>query len=165
MKTCLATAVLIGLSALKSEAAPFLVDTQSAVVNSKTKYVRFSITFNQAPNFFIFDAYGRPEDDFQYSTPKSVIRGGEIYIKRNMISIRGYEPPDTSSPSSGGWGAVIATVPFSLSGATIIFSAPLDLFSDSSSFQYQLSTYSHGVRNQCVRGSSSVLAPEPGPGQ
>jgi hypothetical protein len=123
--------------------------------------INFRITFNQAPDFFTVDAFGRQENDFQYATPESIIRGPEIYITHNKVRIRSLGPPDPD-PVSGGWGLVIATIPFNLSGDTITFSAPFDLFSNNPIFTYQLQADTFGVDKDFILGSTSPSGvPEP----
>ena len=154
----LAAVILVVHSAFQAQAACFLIDTQSVRVNAKTEDVNFSITFNEAPNFFTVDPYGRPEDEFQYYTPNSIIRGGEIHITGNTIRIRSRSGSDPD-PASGGWGSVIATVPYNLTGHTLTFSAPLDLFSDTEFFTYQVGTYSYGRTESYISAGSQT--PEP----
>jgi hypothetical protein len=157
---CLAAVVLLACSTLQARSEAFLIDSQSAKIIPTTPVpdIQFSITFNQPPDLFTADAYGRQADDFQVYTPDAVIRGAEIYITRNTIRIRSYGPPDLGDPASGGWGPIIATVPFHLSGDTVTFSAPFNLFSNSPYFTYQIQTDYYGIAQEYVQGST---APEP----
>ncbi len=157
---CLAAVVLLAWSTLQARSEAFLIDSQSAKIIPTTPVpdIQFSVTFNQPPDLFTVDAYGRQADDFQYYTPDSVIRGPEIYITRNTIRIRSYGPPDLGDPASGGWGPIIATVPFSLSSDTVTFSVPYDLFSNSPFFAYQIQTDYYGTAQEYVQGST---VPEP----
>jgi hypothetical protein len=153
----LAAVILIISSALGAQAACFLIDTQFVLIDPTTQDVQFSITFNQAPDFFVVDAYGRPEDQFQYKTPDSVIRGGEIYITGNTLRIRSYGP--SQSGPAGGWGPVVVAVPYSLIGNTLTFSAPLHLFSATDFFSYEVATYSYGLTGSDLTAASQT--PEP----
>jgi hypothetical protein len=161
----LAAATLIACGALQARSAPFLIESQSASFDPTIPDpdINFRITFNQAPNFFTVDGFGREENDFQYATPDSIIRGPEIYITCNTVRIRSLGPPDSNSVS-GGWGPVIATIPFKLIGDTLTFSAQFDLFSSSPIFTYQLQADTFGVDNDLILGSSTAPAsgiPEP----
>lgn len=116
--------------------ADFLLESQDFSMNQQT--ANFSLTFNQAPDFYTLDSLGRPADSFQidfngaYSPnpgPQgnfvnnftSVVRGDEIHVANN-IRIRG--TAGDGGPNSGGWGAIVGAVPFSLIGDTISFSVP-----------------------------------------
>jgi hypothetical protein len=162
--TGLAAVTLIAYATLQARSAPFLIESQSALFDPTIPDpdINFRITFNQAPDFFTVDAFGREENDFQYATPESIIRGPEIYITGNTVRIRSLGPPDPD-PVSGGWGPVIATIPFNLSGDTITFSAPFDLFSNSPIFTYQLQADTFGVDNDLIPGSSTARESIPEP--
>jgi hypothetical protein len=146
---CLTAVVLLACSTLEARSLAFLVESQSTKLDLTTSNIQFSITFNQP---FI---PGGPTA-FQYFTPDSLIRGGER--SDDIIPIRSYGPPDLGDPSSGGWGPIIALVPFSLSGDTVDFSAPFDLFSSSPQFTYRIETYYEGVYQGYVQGNT---VPEP----
>jgi hypothetical protein len=161
----LAAVTLNACGALQARSASFLIESQSASFDPTIPDpdINFRMTFNQAPDFFTVDGFGREENDFQYTTPDSIIRGPEIYITRNTVRIRSLGPPD-SNPVSGGWGPVIATVAFKLIGDTLTFSAPFDLFNSSPIFTYQLQADTFGVDNDLIVGSSTAPAsaiPEP----
>jgi PEP-CTERM motif len=160
--TCLAAVMLVACGTLQAQSEAFLIESQSASFDPMISdpNINFQITFNQAPDFFTVDAFGREENDFQYATPDSIIRGPEIYITRNKIRIRSLGPPDRD-PDSGGWGPIIATVPFNLSGDTIAFSAPFNLFSNSPIFAYQLQADTFGRDTDFIPGSTTGSIPEP----
>jgi hypothetical protein len=159
--TCLAAATLLIWGTLQAQSEVFFIESESASFDLMIPdpNINFQITFNQAPNFFTVDAFDREENDFQYATPDSIIRGPEIYITRNKIRIRSLGPPDPD-PASGGWGPVIATIPFNLSGDTITFSAPFDLFSNSPFFTYQLQADTFGRDRDLIQGHTTSI-PEP----
>jgi hypothetical protein len=156
--TCLAAVALVAGGTLRARSEAFLIESQSALFDPTMPdpEINFRITFNQAPNFFTVDAFGREENDFQYATPDSIIRGPEIYITRNKIRIRSLGPPDPD-PDSGGWGPVVATVPFNLSGDTITFSAPFNLFSNSPFFTYQLQADTFGIDRDFIEGHTTSI--------
>jgi hypothetical protein len=127
--TCLAAAVaLLASSTIQAGSQPFVIVSQSTIYNWSTSDVDFSATFNEP----FVPVPGSPvlmngPTAFQYFTPDSLIRGGE---SSTAIVIRSYGPPtDPDFLASNGWGFIIATVPFSVSGDTVTFSAPYGLFS------------------------------------
>jgi len=162
---CLAAVVLLACSTLQAQSKAFLIDSYSAKINMMTPVpdIQFSVTFNQPPDFVNVDAgvdaCGCQVDDFQIYTLDSLIRGPEIYTTHNTIRIRSYGPPQPGDSASGGWGPIIATVPFNLSGDTITFSAPFDLFNNSPFFTYTIQTDYNGAAQEYVQGSTA--APEP----
>jgi hypothetical protein len=154
--TCVAALALLAGGTLRARSETFLIESQSASFDPTIPdpKITFRITFNQAPDFFTVDAFGRQENDFQYATPDSIIRGSEIYVTHNKLRIRSLGPSDPN-PTSGGWGDVIATVPFILNLDTITFSAPLDLFSNNPVFTYQLQADTFGVDKDFILGSTA----------
>lgn len=93
--------------------------------NPNTGLVTFSITFNQVPDFFTVDSFGRAANAFQFyivgdptlSYPAnydSIIRGGEIYLGGGIPIRNG--SPSIADPHAGGWGAIRGIVPFTLTG-------------------------------------------------
>jgi hypothetical protein len=174
--TSLVVLVFIFCTALQVRATSFLLESQSAVFNPTTGTVQFSITFNQPPDFFTVDSFGRQANSFQFFIvgdpslpyPKnfdSIIRGEEIHITGNTIPTRASTPHDPD-PASGGWGPILGEVPFSLSVDTLTFSSPLFLISAHSVdgiFTYNLELYEFGALTDFVT-STSVPAPILGAG-
>jgi hypothetical protein len=79
---------LLGTSYLRAD---FIATSQSATDNPASGLVTFSMTFNQTPDFFTIDNFGRAATDFQFdiigdptlgypANFDSIIRGGEIYL-------------------------------------------------------------------------------------
>jgi hypothetical protein len=153
----LAAGALFACSPEARSEAVLAYETATFDPKSPDPDIDFRIVFSQPPDFFTVDTNGRQAIDFQYYTPESLIRGPEIYITRTTIRIRSYGPPDPD-PAAGGWGPVIATVPFILNGDTVTFSAPFDLFSSSPIFKYQFQVDVFGVDKEFITGST---APEP----
>ncbi len=162
LKTTVIGSLLFGLtSGLPAEAA-LLVLSQSAEVNLANNSVLFQIEFNRVPDFFTTDEYGRQADSFQYyidadggfpifrgtdiyySNLESIIRGSEISLAGD-VRIRNALPPDPDLSSSGGWGSIRGSVPYTLSGNVFSLLVPLQLIGDSDGkFSYRLEWYKYG---------------------
>ena len=109
--TCLQACALLACMSLTVEAKTVTVEfkftKQSAIFERKSGDVKFSITFNQRPDFYTVDSVGRQADSFQYfivgdqnlSYPynyDSIIRDEDVNIKEREITIRSAGPPDTN---------------------------------------------------------------------
>lgn len=163
--------VIVLISAGLSQAA-FLASSQSATFDPSSDLVTFKITFNQSPDFYTVDSFGRAATDFQYfilgdqslgypAEFDSIVRGGEIYVA-GTLSIRN-ATPGVADPHAGGWGALRGEVPFTLVGTDLTFSVPLSVISSHSTdgrFTYTLQTDVYGGATQIVTAQSIVL-PEP----
>ena len=140
--------------------------------------IRFSLTFNQPPDFTTVDSFDRQQNGFQFfiatspvvpsdspSRPyASLIRGNEIWVA-NDIRIRNDGPPDTD-PISGGWGSVRGSVPYRLHGDTLTFFVPASVLNVSGRFGYSLLLTTYGAGNPTVYkglsgGAIPVCVPEP----
>lgn len=149
-----------------------------STVDNLSQEVTFFIKFNEAPDFFTVDSFGRQAGEFQYyidadaldSTPhqnhvESIVRGGEIHLDGD-IRIRdryGYDGTDTNS---GGWGPILGSVPYTLSGTLLSFTTPWSLLKDDDGiFTYQLLLTEYGSTSDLVYGLSgeSYLQPSPVP--
>jgi hypothetical protein len=173
-------ATLMVLSALltgvtRETEAEFMFISESAVFNPDTGDVNFTIEFNQVPDFLSVDSVGRQANSFQYfiigdaSLPypenyDAIFRGEEIHITGDTLRIRDSRPSD-SDPIAGGWGAIRGSVPYSLFGNVVAFSAPLSLISDHStdgSFRYELESSVYGsTTRHVVTQSTGWIVPEP----
>jgi len=162
LKTTVIGSLLFGLtSGLPAEAA-LLVLSQSAEINLANNSVLFQIEFNRAPDFFTTDEYDRQADAFQYfidadggfpifkgtdiyySNLESLIRGSEIHLAGD-VRIRNALPPDPDLSSSGGWGSIRGSVPYTLSGNVFSLLVPLELIGDTDGkFSYQLMWTEYG---------------------
>jgi PEP-CTERM motif len=82
-----------------------------------------------------------------------------------MLRIRALGPPDTSDPNSGGWGPIIDSVPFTLSGTTMTFSIPFALLAPSPTFAYIVFADTFGSSGPNIDGvtmpGSPTTTPEP----
>jgi hypothetical protein len=157
MKSLLYLASLTAAISAVLPAAPIMVLDHTANVNASTGIASFSLLFDRAPDI------SASADSFQYfflgnqSLPyparyDSVVRCCEqvgILVVRDPL-------PSSNDPLAGGWGPVRGTVPFTLNGATLSFSATLTLFSDRNSLLYELLVASDGRATQLL-----IYAPEP----
>ena len=164
--------VLVGLAALSLfnsiARADFLLVSQNLALNSQT--ANFTLTFNQAPDFYTLDSQGRPADSFQvnfagvYPTPglsfpknlTAVIRGDEIHFANNL-PIRATS--GNGGPNAAGWGPVIDSVPFSQNGDSVAFSVPTaDLGYGGHNAQYRVFSLQFGRQTS---SETVTLVPTP----
>ncbi|MEH2139003.1 hypothetical protein [Nostoc sp.] len=173
-------AALIGLGTGQIAQAVLLVESESAVVNLDAKEVLFTIDFNRVPDFFALDQFGGQADSFQYfidpsgelpifrppsaySNLSSIIRGEEIHVSGD-VRIRDVFSVGPSEPNSGGWGKIRGSVPYSLDGTVLKFSAPLQFIGDSDGlFSYRLELYEFGRWNGLTNENKSTIASVPEP--
>ncbi|MEH2242924.1 PEP-CTERM sorting domain-containing protein [Nostoc sp.] len=172
-------AALIALGTGQIAQAVLLVESESAVVNLDAKEVLFTINFNKVPDFLTVDQVGRQADSFQYfidadgklpvfrgspyySELESIIRGEEIHVAGD-VRIRDVVSIGASEPNSGGWGKIRGSVPYSLDGTVLKFSAPLEFIGDSDGlFSYQLESYEFGGITDSLENKSIIASvPEP----
>jgi len=187
MRLSFALAASLALGVVAPVAGPLAVSAFAGVhiisegvdVDRSAGIAHFHARFDAAPDLWTLDEFGRVADSFQYEIDDnwnaplglppqgldSVVRGDEIHIA-NALRIRdarfGITPdPD---PNAGGWGAVKATVPFSLDGSELRFEAPLAAIGDDDGyFAYRLFTTEYGLTTSAIE--SRLLPPgEPGPG-
>lgn len=176
MRFLIVVALAIGLLssvAARCASAALSIVSQSVAVDRSDKEVLFSLVFNQAPNFTTTDSYGRPEDSFQYeiipNTSQSidsfpflsvatVIRGDEIGSGSVMPIRYGFGHGSDPSPASGGWGPIIATVPFTLTGSKMSWDAPFDVLGTTNGqFAYRVFTTNFGATVSSVESVSIPL--------
>jgi hypothetical protein len=157
LKITVIGSLLFGLTSGVPAEAALMVLSQSAEVNLDSNSVLFQIEFNRAPDFFTTDEYDRQADSFQYfidadglrntgisySTLEYLIRGEEIHLGGD-VRIRNISPPDPDL-SSGGWGSIRGSVPYTLSGNVFSLLVPLQLIDDSDGkFSYILMWTEYG---------------------
>lgn len=173
-------AALIALGTGQIAQAVLFVESESAVVNLDAQEVLFTINFNRVPDFFTVDEFDRPADSFQYfidpsgelpifrppsaySHLSSIIRGSEIYVAGD-VRIRDVFSVGPSEPNSSGWGNIRGSVPYTLDGTVLKFSAPLQLIGDSDGlFSYRLELYQFGRWNNLTNENKSTIASVPEP--
>ena len=141
--------------------------------------VPFSLTFNQVPDFFTVDRYGRQAHSFQFyigrstNVPRfstrpfaSLIRGEEIRVA-NDIRIRNDSPgPSTDpDPNSGGWGSIRGSVPYTLDGQTMTFAVPATVLNVQGQFGYNFLLFEYGAyvspQYPGLSGGAIPVVPEP----
>ncbi|HYO07876.1 MAG TPA: hypothetical protein VER17_02785 [Tepidisphaeraceae bacterium] len=167
----LLTASLTGVA----RAGPaFEIVRESARVDSGRQETIFQIVFNQRPDFFTADEFGRPRHEFQYyldahpiapdtmeipSERVSIIRGGELRFD-HRIPVRESLGPDLEEiPNAGGWGRERGSAEFALDGDTISFTVPWKLLGDTDGrFSYMVESYEFGSTVSTV---ASVVIPLP----
>jgi hypothetical protein len=159
LKLLLTTAIFGTALAVPSVSSAGIA-SQSAIYNPLTGEVAFTLVFDQQPDFFSTDAPGRQADSFQYfivgdptlpypSRYDSLIRGDELHSTIDQIPIR-----DAVT------GALRGSVPYSLTGAALSFSAPLSLISDhtdAGTIQYVVETYEFGAFTGGAIGEVALL--------
>lgn len=171
--------VMTSLSFGNANAALIALEYGSSVDNSSQE-ATFFIRFNEAPDFYAVDSVGRQADSFQYyidvdaasSTPhqnivESIVRGGEIHLDGD-IRIRDRYGYDGTDQNSGGWGPIVGSVPYTLSGTLLSFTTPWSfLMDDDGVFTYQLLLTEYGGMTDIVYGLSGenyqVTPPPPPP--
>jgi hypothetical protein len=158
----------VGATTARSQTVtPFEIERQFATFEpSANPSIFFRLIFNEAPDFTTVDEFNRQENDFQYQTPDAVIRGDELHVSGDMLRIRALGPPDTSDPNSGGWGPIIDSVPFTLSGTTMTFSIPFQFLAPSPTFAYTVFAVTFGAQtaptiNGVTMPGSPTTTPEP----
>jgi hypothetical protein len=173
LSTAITGAVIIALGTGTSAQARLMVNSQSAVANLDTQQAIFTINFNEVPDFFSVDEFGRQADAFQYfidgdgnfpfslgnpvySELETIIRGGEINIAGD---IRVRDVFGVGGPNSGGWGPIRGSVPYTLNGTQLTFSTPLELIGDDDGlFSYELLITEFGSTTDRLTAQS---VPEP----
>lgn len=161
-----------------SAQAALLINSESVVANLDSREALFTIQFNEVPDFFTVDSAGRQADSFQYyietdgelpvfrgspyySELDIIIRGEEIHVAGD-IRIRDALPIGSGGSNSGGWGLLRGSVPYTLNGTVLTFSAPLELIGDSDGlFSYRLEAYEFGAWNAITTERRSVVQSKP----
>ncbi|MBW4672562.1 MAG: hypothetical protein KME52_00480 [Desmonostoc geniculatum HA4340-LM1] len=180
LSVSIAGAALIALGTGQIAQAELFAESESAVVNLDTQEVLFTINFNRVPDFLSVDEYNTQADSFQYfidpdgelpifgispaySNLKSIIRGEEIHVGGD-VRIRDVFPVGSSEPNSGGWGSIRGSVPYTLDGTLLKFSAPLQFIGDSDGlFSYALELYEFGSWNGITNENKSIVTSVPEP--
>jgi len=164
---------LVGSTAVTARAG-FQLASQRAQVDLRQREATFFLTFTQPPDFQTRDALGRRANSFQYEISpitssltadiplidvRAVVRGDEIMGDR--LPIRdGIETARDPNQAAGGWGYVRGTVPFTLSGDRLTFTAPLSLLdAPDGQFAYRVFTTEFGQTTSAVTGAAVPLPP------
>jgi hypothetical protein len=141
--------------ALAAQPSRSTIVSQSASLDPATQEVAFQIEFNQRPDFFATDEFGRAKNSFQYFISigqsgdgfQSIIRGEEIHFTGGLVVVRNAIPEDDGTAQSGGWGSVRGQVTFKLNGSRLQMSIPLSVLTDrtdGSTLEYVLESYEFG---------------------
>lgn len=148
--------------------ATFIIESESVIFDLDTQQVLFTIIFNEPPDFYTVDEFGRIAKSFQYHIDfegllpfpisfETVIRGPEIYVY-GQIPFRN-KLGESSDPTSGGWGEIRALVPYELAASTLTFSSSLEAIGDLDGlFSYRLDLYEFGATTDSLESRS---VPEP----
>jgi hypothetical protein len=165
--------------------AELAIVSHSAVIDTPTRRVTFSVTFNENVDFVTKDAQGRQADSFQFYIDIHNGQPGPTYNRDygnldTIASIRELTPswtfpiriagPMSYDPTSGGWGAVRGWSTLNVVGRKATFVADLDVIGanlpgtvlPNGCFGYQLIACEYGaIRGQALDGVSTSV-PEPG---
>src|SRR5579862_3426142 len=131
--SCRLVVSLFVLCALTASTRAGLVDVTE---NNATGDVTFTIDFGHAPDLADVDAMNRPDDAFEIQVapnnvdpmidPVTVIRSDEVQFG-SKITVRDAMPADLTDPHAGGWGPLRGSVPFTVKGNDVSFTASLKL--------------------------------------
>jgi len=153
--------------------AGFTVVNDHIYVDTESGISTFTVEFNKTPDFFTLDFANRQANSFQYyiygdeslgypGNFSSIIRGGEIHASVDTLRIR-EATPSSGDEGSGGWGIVIAEVPWLLNNRTLSFSVNTSLLSsflnEDGVFKYDLLTTEYGGSNSFIQGKYASISP------
>ncbi|MDO9310775.1 MAG: hypothetical protein Q7T85_03660 [Nitrosomonas sp.] len=137
----------------------------------------FTLEFDQIPDFFTLDTFHRQANSFQYfiygdeflgypDYYSSIIRAEELHTTIDTLRIR-EASPSSGDEGSGGWGAVIAEVPWSLNESTISFTVNTSLLTsflnEDGVFKYNVEAYEYGGTTSWIHGKYASISPVPLP--
>jgi hypothetical protein len=164
---------LLWRAAPASGAPPFEIVTHSVDVDVAQRRTRFSLTFNQRPDFFTVDEFDRPANAFQYwydARPGGfefagedvvVIRGSEIRFSGALPVRASLNPSGEEFPHAEGWGEERGQVPVEMNEATLQFTVPWKLLGeDDTRFSYRLLALEYGEQTSDIE---AVFVPLPTP--
>ena len=165
-------AAVVSTVGLQSARADFSLASQSVSIDAAERQAHFTLTFDQKPNFSASDSLGRQADSFQVEfdgkfdggnapftedDDTAVVRGEEIHL---ADALRVRSPVGNGGSGSGGWGPILTTVPFTVTGDTVAFSVPTaDLGWSGGDYRYTVSSYSYGTETASAEGGRFVPLP------
>jgi hypothetical protein len=164
-KTILVAAVLLSWAAL-AEAVPFTMVSLSVGFDQPTDEYRVSVTFNQPPQLFTYDQYGRAKHDWaidvawDHTTPHPF---GAITTDRVLRRRTEVDPHRMCVYDSTAWGSgipwtLIGSTPFAVADCTLSFSLPDSWIDDQDGvWAYEAFTTEYGTTIERRDG----VAPEP----
>jgi hypothetical protein len=144
-----------------ADSSPLEIVDSSVSLDLAARTATFDLQFNHAPDFHTLDSAGRVEDSFQYFINPNwsgntqnlqlnygqfsdVVRGDEIHTSGKLL-IRDATAPPNPDPNSGGWGPVVAALPFHVKGDSLAFTATFsDLRAPKGTFSYEVYTTHFG---------------------
>lgn len=155
-------------------AAGIRVVSERCEIDRAAGVAAFTVRFDAAPDFHTLDEFGRLADSFQYEIDDdpfapaglpvdgldAVVRGDEIHLA-DALRIRDadFNRDPNPDPAAGGWGDVLAEVPFRLDGNELRFEAAFAAVGDDDgAFAYRLFTTEFGLTTSEVE--SRVLPPD-----
>ena len=158
--------------------AAFEIVSHDAVVDAVARQTTFHVTFNQAPDFFTADEFGRPANGFQFfydAQPTDdeidfagedvvIIRGVEIRVDDNIPIRDSLNPSGEEFPNAEGWGPTRGAADYQLDGTTLSFTTSWDTLNESDGvFGYRLFALEQGGLTSEVTFLSRILVPLPPP--
>ncbi len=129
----------VGVGRALADSPPLEIVSSSVVLSPAEQTATFDLQFNHAPDFYTLDSAGRSADSFQYFVNpnwggntqdlqlqygqfRDVVRGDEIRTSGKLL-VRDATFPAHPDSTSGGWGPVIAALPFDVKGSNLTFTA------------------------------------------
>lgn len=117
--------------------ADLAVLSHSAVYDSATATVAFSIQFDGVPDFLSTGPFGQQTDSFQFylftlpepglhGVGNTILRGEEIHTFHE-IPVRNDMLPSDGTQGSGGWGPIAGLAQYSLTNGLVQFSVPFSV--------------------------------------
>lgn len=162
----------------QSSQGPLRVVSRTVDVDKAAEVVRFEVVYDRAPDFQTVDAEGRPADSFQFHLDtatgnqgilgispypwEAIVRGDEIHLKGDL-PVRDHTKSPSSDPASGGWGPVVGSVAYSLSGERMTFDVPFSMLSTPDGvLAHSLEVYRYGTLAERLDSAPAVPgAPAP----
>lgn len=148
--------------------AEFHIVSHSIEPDSVAQSTKFESTFSEPPDF-TQDEFGRAARTFQwyynpnlgrdlFDDPDSLVFRAPETADLTEIRIRETQGPD--EPLSGGWGPIVASVPFEIDGSTVRFTVDWATLGETDSeFEYQLDTFVNGATTDSVPVAAIPLPP------
>jgi hypothetical protein len=166
----------VGVGRALADLPPLEIVSSSVVLSPAEQTAKFDLQFNHAPDFYTLDSASRPTDSFQYfinpNWPgntqdlqlsygqfRDVVRGDEIHTSGQLL-IRDATIPAHPDPTSGGWGPVLAGLPFDVNGGNLTFTATYnELRAPKGTFSYEAYTTHFGATVSTVQGWAVPIPP------
>ncbi len=174
----LIVAVIFALAFPTIVRAAFEVVAHDAVVDEINRQTAFTVTFNQAPDFFGTNDLGQPNSAFQlfYDAEPTddevdfagedvlIVRGAEIRFDNDIPIRDSLNPSGEEFPNAEGWGEKLGAVDYQLDRQTLSFTADWDLLRETDGvFGYRLFAFERGELTSEVTFLSRILIPLPAP--